>query len=293
MRAQVDFVGRHGRRVRSSLAAAGAGTLLVLTSHPAHAASSAAHAAASPACAAAVPTCAAAGSPASATGALGLLLASQPRTLSLGTPVGIVNVRIGLDSRSSCGCGSPLTAHITRRVAGSRTHSNPSSLNGSLPDRAPAVPVPSGGAVSSCGCGTGGAAAVAVQVDVTIVLGAGTTSCGCATTVPTTKHHHKPTSHGGGTTPPGGGTTPPGGGTTPPTTSHGGGGESTPPATNHGGGTTPTAVVTNVESSPAASTGNGGGEGLAETGGPLLPGLAGLLLLGIGGLLEWRRRATQ
>jgi hypothetical protein len=286
MRSEVDFVGRHGRRVRSSLAVAGAGTLLVLTPHSAHAASSAAHSAASPACAAAVPACTAAASPVSATGALGLLLASEPRTLSLDTPMGLLSLRIGLDPLSSCGCGLPLTAHLTRTVAGSRTHSNPSSLNGSLPGRAPAVPVPSGGAVSSCGCGAGAAAAVAVQVDLTVGLGAGTSSCGCATTVPSTKHHHKPTSHGGGTTPPGGGTTPP-------TTPHGGGGETTPPATPHGGGTTPATVVSTVESSPAASTGEGGGEGLAGTGSPLLPGLAGLLILGVGGLLEWRRRATQ
>ena len=277
MRSEVDFVGRHGRRVRSSLAVAGAGTLLVLTPHSAHAASSAAHAAASPACGAAVPACA---SPASATGALGLLLASEPRTLSMDTPVGILSLRIGLDPLSSCGCGLPLTAHLTRTVAGSRTHSNPSSLNGSLPGRAPAVPVPSGGAVSSCGCGAGAAAAVAVQVDVTVGLGAGTATCGCPTTVPTTKHHHhKPPSHGGGTPPPGGGTTPPpttpnGGGTPPSTTPHGG-----------GGGGTPTAVVSTLESSPAASTGKGGGGGLADTGSPLLPGL--------GGFLEWRRRATR
>jgi hypothetical protein len=284
MRSEVDFVGRHGRRVRSSLAVAGAGTLLVLTPHSAHAASSAAHAAASPACGAAVPACAAAGSPASATGALGLL-ASGPRTLSMDTPVGILSLRIGLDPLSSCGCGLPLTAHLTRTVAGSRTHSNPSSLNGSLPGRAPAKPVPSGGAVSSCGCGTGAAAAVAVQVDLTVGLGAGTSSCGCGTTVTTTKHHHhEPPSHGGGTPPPGGGTTPPtthGGGTPPPTTT-----------TPHGG-TTPTAVVSTLESSPAASTGGGSGEGLADTGSPLLPGLGGLLVLGVGGFLEWRRRATR
>jgi hypothetical protein len=289
MRSEVDFVGRHGRRMRSSLAVAGAGALLILTPHPAHAASSAAHAAASPACGAAVPACAATGSPASAAGALGLPRASGPRTLSVNTSVGIVSLRIGVDSLSSCGCGSPLTAHLTRTVPGSRTHSNPSSLNGSLPDRAPAKPVPSGGAVSSCGCGTGAAVVVVVQVDVTVGLGAGTSSCGCATTVPATKkHHHKPPAHGGGTPPPSGGTPPP-------TTSHGGG---TPPATTpHGGGTTPPAVVSTVESSPAASTGNGGGngggEGLADTGSPLLPGLAGLLVLGVGGFLGWRRRAIR
>jgi collagen type IV alpha len=287
MRSDIDFVSRHGGRVRSSLAVAGAGTLLVLSPHSAQAAGSAAHVASSTPCAAA-PACAA-GSPASATGALGLLAVGAPRTLSVGTPVGVFSLQIGLDPLSSCGCGLSLKAHLA--PAGSRSHSNPSSLNGSLPGRAPAVPVPSGGAVSSCGCpghgGTGAATAVAVQVDVTVGVGtgAGTPACGCpGSATPTPKPHHRPKNPG---SPGGGTTTPPGGGTTAPpgpggTTTGGGVGAGPAPAA-------PTTTPSRAEVEPAPAAGTG----LAETGSPVLPGLAGLLILGVGGFLEWRRRAAR
>jgi hypothetical protein len=291
MAVDVDLVDRQGGRARWSLAVAGAGALLVLSPHAAHAASASQLAGSVPAGA----------------GLAGAVVSTQDRALTVGTPLAGLSVSVRFDPLSLATGGLTITL-------------NPSSLNGSLADQAPTSSAPAAGAVSpqpavppavpagaaggasavtgalaSAGSGAGASASATLSAGIRAGLSLGLAANLSLAGGSAQERQSLETCPGGATGMPAAAL--PGVCATAAALPARPG--DAPAAL---AGTTPAALVADSPTgaapdapadAPPDAPANAAGQALANTGSPLLPGLAGLLVLGVGGLLEWRRRAAR